>query len=311
MSTFVRKARYKGKKFLRKVFELGQYAGVDILPRRFYSEIPVIHRLRKTEHWKKPYSMIGVAGTDVDRQLDFVRDCCSAELVRHQQEFDVHGEACRRNGAGGFGPIEADFLFCFVARRRPRNILQIGCGVSTAVCLMAAEWAGYQPGITCIEPYPNAFLRSAAEEGKIELIPEKIELLDLDVGALMGEGDLFFVDSTHTLGPAGEVSRIILEMLPRLGRGVWAHFHDITFPYDYSPKILTSALNFWHESILLHAFLAYNPHFDIAASMSMLHYERAKELGACLPNYRPQGNEFGLPTTPGHFPTSTYLRKVD
>lgn len=310
MPRFTRRLKNSSKLLLRKVFELGQHAGVDLLPRRFYSEIPVIHELRKTTHWKKPFSMIGVAGTDPERQMSFVRSCCTEELIDHQRTAEIHEAACRTNGAGGFGPVESDFLFCFIARNRPGRVFQIGCGVSTAVILQAAEWAGYRPEITCVEPYPNAFLRGAAREGKIRLIPEKIELLDLDVGAVAGEGDLFFVDSTHTLGPAGEVSRIILEMLPRLPEGAWVHFHDITFPYDYSRKVLTTALNFWHESVLLHAFLAFNPQFEIAASLSMLHYERKEELKALLPNYRPQEDDFGLEASPGHFPASTYLRKV-
>ena len=310
MFTFVRKAKNKSKRILRKVFELGQYAGVDILPRRFYSEIPVIHELKRTSHWKKSYSMVGVSGTDPDQQLAFVRSCCTEDLIDYQRSTAIHEEACRRNGAGGFGSVEADFLFCFIAQKRPERVLQIGCGVSTAVILMSAEWAGYEPTITCIEPYPNAFLRGAAREGKIELIPEKVELLNLDVEAMVGEGDLFFVDSTHTLGPAGEVSRIILEMLPRLPKGAWGHFHDITFPYDYSRKLLTTALNFWHESVLLHAFLAFNPQYEIAASLSMLHYERKEEMKALLPNYRPQEDDFGLEASPGDFPASTYLRKV-
>ena len=310
MAEFARKVKNSSKSLLRKVFELGQHVGVDILPRRFYSEIPVIHELKRTEHWRKPYTMIGVAGADPERQMSLVRSCCTEDLIAHQRTAAIHERACRRNGADGFGPVESDFLFCFIARKRPQRILQIGCGVSTAVILDAFEWAGYRPEITCIEPYPNAFLREAAQEGLIQLIPEKVELLDLDVGELVGEGDLFFVDSTHTLGPAGEVSRIILEMLPRLSKGAWVHFHDITFPYDYSRKVLTKALNFWHESVLLHAFLAFNPQYEIAASLSMLHYERKEALQELLPNYRPQEDEFGLEASPGHFPASTYLRKV-
>jgi len=64
----------------------------------------------------------------------------------------------------------------------------------------------------------------------------------------LAAGDLFFVDSTHTLGPAGEATRIILEFLPRLRKDVLIHFHDIVFPYDYTPDILDGAMFFPHES---------------------------------------------------------------
>jgi hypothetical protein len=130
----------------------------------------------------------------------------------------------------------------------------------------------------------------------------QVDSLDNDV--------LFFVDSTHTLGPAGEVSRIILEMLPRLKTGARAHFHDIIFPYDYSRDLLSGALFFWHESVLLHAFLAYNDRFSVLASLSMLHYANPAALGRFLPNYRPAMNEEGLGISGGHFPSSTYLEVV-
>src|SRR5439155_14496382 len=129
---------------------------------------------------------------------------------------DIHTTACARNGEPGYGPVEADVLFAFVFTHRPRRIVQIGCGVSTAVCLLAASEAGYRPAITCIEPYSNSFLRSAAQAGEITLIPQPVETLDYSFLADLGAGDLFFVDSSHTLGPAGEVTRITLEMLPRL-----------------------------------------------------------------------------------------------
>ena len=164
----------------------------------------------------------------------------------------------QRNGEEGFGLVEADFLYAYVATRRPRQIFQIGCDVSTAVCLLAAEAAGYTPEVICVEPYPTPFLLEEAGARSITLLRTKVEFLQLNVIEDLGSDLLFFVDSSHALGPAGEVTRIILEMLPRLKAGACAHFHDITFPYDYNRHTLTSALFFQHERALLHAFLVCN-----------------------------------------------------
>ena len=54
----------------------------------------------------------------------------------------------------GDDEVEAEFLYCFIRAQRPKRIVQIGCGVSTAVCLLAARDEGYSPRIICIEPYP-------------------------------------------------------------------------------------------------------------------------------------------------------------
>ena len=88
------------------------------------------------------------------------------------------------------------------------------------------------------------------------------------------------------------------------------HFHDITFPYDYDRNTLDSALVFPHESILLHAFIAYNARFVLRASLSMLHYLAPVELAESLPNYEPAGNDNGLELSQGHFPSAAYLQVV-
>lgn len=292
------------------MFEVGQRCGIDVLPRRFYSEIPDVRALRHDAAWRRPYSMRGVHGAGVDEQLAFVASCCTPSAVAKLQEANVYAVACEQNGAAGYGPIEAAFLYCFVLARRPPRIFQVGSGVSTAVCLQAAEAAGYLPRITCVDPYPTAFLRRAAEAGRIGLIAARIQDLDPACVDTLSASDLLFVDSTHTLGPAGEVTRLILELLPRLADGVWVHFHDIAFPYDYTRRILTSELFFPHESALLHAFLAFNSRFRLAAALSMLHYACPSELQRLLPWYRPAGNDDGLETHPGHFPSSAYLHVV-
>jgi hypothetical protein len=301
----------EGLKILfRKIFELGQKLGVDLLPRHFYSEIPDISVLKCSDAWRNPYSMTGIAGISIQQQLEFVSECCPPQLSAAIQSKNILANGCERNGATGYGVIEADFLYAFVSTKKPKQIFQIGCGVSTAICLLAAKDAGYQPEIICVEPYPTPFLVRAHEQGEIRLIKEKAQDINLDLISGLSDNVLFFVDSTHTLGPAGEVSRIILEMLPRLKSGAWAHFHDIFFPYDYAPSILKSSLVFWHESVLLHAFLAYNNRFTVKVSLSMLHYAAPKQLAGHLANYQPAIHEQGLEVSSGHFPSSTYLRVI-
>jgi hypothetical protein len=305
-----RRIKNASKKALRSLFELGQRVGFDALPRHFYSEIPDLRQLRTSSEWKAPYSMTGVAGAEISSQLDFVKQCCTAEIMAGIGRQNIFQMASQSNGEEGFGAIEADFLYAFVRTQRPRQIFQIGCGVSTAVCLLAAHDAGYAPEVICVEPYPTDYLLREAEQNRITLIPQKAQSLDLHAIEALGDDLLFFVDSSHTLGPAGEVTRIVLEMLPRLKTGAWVHFHDIWFPYDYSRDILNGSLFFWHESPLLHAFLAHNSRFRLAASLSMLHYACPQSLAQYLPNYKPAQSVDGLSAGDGHYPCSAYLKVV-
>lgn len=297
------------KALLVKAFHLGQRFGVDILPRHFYSEIPSIPKLKQTDAWRYPYSMTAVQGVDLDSQLEFVKSAVSPTAAQYIAEHDIRAEASRENGELGYGPIESQMLFAFVATKRPQRIVQIGCGVSTAICIAAGKFAGYRPEITCVEPFPTDYLKRVAHSGDIKLIEQPVENIGVDFLQSLQAGDLFFVDSTHTLGPAGEVTRIITEMLPRVPVGCFVHFHDIFFPYDYSPRILVESMFFWHESALLHAFLCMNPSYRIAASLSMLHNARPAELQKAFPKYRPMAMSHGLGED-GDFPSSTYLEVV-
>jgi hypothetical protein len=295
------------KRAIRAIFELGQRFGVDVLPRHFYSEIPDMRRLRRESAWRRAYSLQGIAGSEHTPQLEFVRSTVTTEVRGRLGDKAIHDEACRRNGAIGFGKIEAEFLYAYVSTWKPSRIIQVGAGVSTAVCLAAATDARYRPRITCVDPFPTGFLRDLAKGGEIDLVAKPVQDLDASLVENLGPGDLFFVDSTHTLGPAGEVSWLILELLPRLRPGVRAHFHDVVFPYDYFPDTLSGALFFGHESVLLQAFLTLNPNWRIMASLSILHYRCAAELREIFAHYRPMTMSDGLCVQAGDFPSSIYL----
>jgi hypothetical protein len=257
--------------------------------------------------------MSGVNGGGAPGQLAWLQEVLRPDLVKKTLAGNVYAAACREQGEPGFGEIDAQALYCFVHHFRPRRIIQAGCGVSTALCLTAASDAGYRPSLVCIEPYPSAYLRRLADAGQITLRAEKIQDMGREIVDDLEEGDLFFVDSTHTLGPAGEVSRIVLEFLPRLRQGVMIHFHDISLPYDYSPFIFApheGSLFFPHETILLLAFLTMNPDFSILASLHLMHHKQSEGLQKLLPNYKPARHEDGLIVSPGHVPGSIYFKRI-
>ncbi len=144
------------------------------------------------------------------------------------------------------------------------------------------------------------------------LIEREAQDVPLEQLTALAEGDLLFIDSTHTVRVDGEVNLLVLEVLPRLAPGVWVHFHDIYFPYDYQRDILNPPLFFWTESTLVHAFLVGNRAVRIAASLSMLHYQAPLDVQQLVPRYAPEPNIDGLGSTrrAGHFPSSLYLQTV-
>lgn len=302
------------KKLLRILLEFLQPLGINILPSHFYSEVPCFRELRTNLSWKEQRSMFGINGVVLEEQLSFIQSCSSNQLIEYLKKGNIHKQACLMNYEQGFGVIEADFLFCFISTKKPKKIIQCGAGVSTAVILLASRESSQKPEILCIDPYPSKLLVELSSKQEITLISKKAQEVPLETLLNLNEGDLFFVDSTHAVKPGSEVNKIILEVLPRMKRNIYVHFHDIYFPYDYPRDLLCDCLFFSNESTLLQAFLTNNSKYKIEASLSMLHYFKSVELQKMLPNYIPQKDDYGLrmPKDNGlHFPSSIYLRTIE
>ena len=291
-------------------FRAGQRLGVDLLPRHFYSAVPDIRELQRSTHWRAPRSMVGVQGTDTASQLAFVASCCTPEIVERLRRNDVHAHAVAENGDMGYGPTEADFLYAVI--RPPPDASRAGrrgCLDRNHATRRAGWWlpdrSGLRGPLSDGVSAPRA-LREATPSDRREGPGGRLSQLT-DVG----ENGMLFLDSTHTVKVGSEVNRIVLEVLPRLARGTLVHFHDICFPYDYSPEVLRSTL-FWTESTLLHAFLAGNGRYTLRVALSMLHHAAPDRLKGYLPNYMPAPMDDGLeiPGTTGHFPSAAYLEVI-
>jgi hypothetical protein len=302
-----RRLKESGKRALRLAFEAGQHLGVDVLPRHFYSEIPDLRELRASDEWRRPRSLRGIAGVELEGQREFIRACATPDVLARLAGRDIHGEARAANATDGYGPIEASFLYCVIAARRPPRVVQVGAGVSTAVILAAAAEAGAELELTCVDPFPSAYLRELARAGRIELIAEPVQRADGDRLADVGPSGLLFVDSTHTVRPGGDVNHVVLELLPAITAPSLVHFHDIFLPYDYSPTLLESDLFFWSETALVTAFLTGNPAARVLAALSMVHRAAPEAIAAALPWYRPAQHAGGLQRSAGHFPSSLYF----
>jgi hypothetical protein len=238
--------------------------------------------------------------------------------ARFEPEYrgnSFYREAVHRGDGPGFGYIEAQVLHGVIRHFKPRQIIEVGSGVSTR-CSLAAAAMNEREGapkteIICIEPHPSLWLERAG----IRLIRSEVQGVGFEIFEALESGSLLFIDSSHTVKVGGDVNYLILEVLPRLRNGVLVHFHDIYLPYDYARDALTS-LEHPQETALLHAFLIGNRNVEILFSLSQLHYDRQESLLEVFPEYHPQSDSDGLceggygspEATGGHFPSSTYLR---
>ncbi|MBB1127435.1 class I SAM-dependent methyltransferase, partial [Thiospirillum jenense] len=121
-----------------------------------------------------------------------------------------------------------------------------------------------RPEITFIEPYPDRLL-SLLKDGdreQVRLIDKRIQDVPSEVLLALESGDLLFIDSSHVVKCDSDLHHLMFEILPRLQPGVFVHFHDVFYPFDYPSEWLTNGW-YWNENYFLRAFLSYNTEWRI------------------------------------------------
>ncbi|MHA1540432.1 MAG: class I SAM-dependent methyltransferase [Alphaproteobacteria bacterium] len=163
-------------------------------------------------------------------------------------------------------------LYSMIRYLKPQRIIEVGSGYSSCVTLDTNDLF-FNGQIKCefIEPFPNT-LRSVLSRDdfeKISLREEALQSIPLDYFQTLKENDILFIDSTHVSKTGSDVNYLFFEILPRLQKGVYIHFHDILYPFEY-PKTWVYEGRSWNEAYLLQSFLQYNVAFEIVFFNSFL-----------------------------------------
>ena len=160
---------------------------------------------------------------------------------------------------------DAIFLYSFLRYVNPRRIIEVGSGFSSAVMLDTVErFFPQQPEMTFIEPYPDGLRRllKSHDEGPTRIIERKVQDVPIDTFSSLRAGDLLFIDSTHVIKCGSDVQFLMFEVLPKLPTGVFVHFHDVFYPFEYPAEWLLKGI-YWNEDYFLRAFLSYNREWEI------------------------------------------------
>lgn len=299
------------------IHRLGLRVGLRIAPNHYYSPMINLDDLRAARScWAKRRHLTGIH-VDRDAQAVILREWC----LPYQDEYRDNATYIRATNdqyGPGYGPIEAQALHATLRTLKPRRIIEIGSGVSTACMLDALDRNdadGSPAALTCIEPHPSDAIRTRAKDGRITLIEKPVQGVDDACFDSLQAGDVLFVDSTHVVQTGSDVNHIVLEILPRLAEGVVIHFHDITLPYDHPPDALRSVFH-WQETALLRGWLTHNARVEILFCMSLLHHDAPEVLRVVFPGYNPMPLVDGLlpddaedfSSQSRHFPSSMWLR---
>jgi predicted O-methyltransferase YrrM len=260
-------------------------------PGHYYSPIPSADDVHNMDSHPFDHAPSEIFGVDMNEegQIGLLEQL---KQFYGQQPFSAEPSSGLRfyfeNGFYSYS--DAIFLHCMIRHLQPKRIIEIGSGFSSFVMLDTNEmFFDGQIRLTFIEPNDER-LRSRLTEKDLratEIISKRVQEVELARFDELAAGDILFVDSSHVAKAGSDVNRILFQILPRLSHGVFIHFHDMFYPFEY-PKDWLEEGRFWNEDYLLRAFLQYNSAFKIRLWNQFLggyHPEKLREtMPLCLKN---------------------------
>ncbi len=273
----------------------------------YYSPLSAVSDLKSTfDRWYRPSALRGV-----EYDLAQMKQTLSDLLSRYLSEFlEIPPyEQLQRAGFGpGYTAVDALTLYMMIRHVKPRRYIEVGSGLSTYYCSLAAARnaaEGEPLSITCIEPYPFEKLHTIPG---IDVIAKPVQEVPVSLFEQLHSNDVLFIDSSHILKIDGDVPFLYLEVLPTIAAGVFVHIHDVPFPYNvpYPAELWVFGQEWpmlWNEAMLVQAFLCMNKNFRVELSTPLLRHVDERFLKNAIPFYQ------SIEDNPNTF-SSLWLRRV-
>ena len=260
-------------------------------PGHFYSPIPALNDVRNDEQRifpPMPRELPGIALDEAQQlaMLDQLQAYYDSQPFRSEKVPNLR--YFFENPMYSYS--DAIFLHCMIRYARPRQVIEVGSGYSSCVILDTNE-VFFNNRITCtfVDPFTQV-LRTLLHEDdfrRIEILDCRLQDVTLDRFRSLEANDILFIDSTHVAKIGSDVNYIFAEILPVLRRGVYVHFHDIFYPFEYPKEWIYKGCA-WNEAYLLRAFLTFNQTYEIVLFNTFLecfHRERfVRTMPLCLKN---------------------------
>ena len=258
-------------------FEELQGRGWHVHPKSFYWPLNDLEFLRGNADLWAPKSVPQDIKWDLDTQLDLMRDLAAfaSELSDVPEQGGGKGRFAWDNGA--FGKVDALAYYGIVRKLEPNRVVEVGIGASSLLLKRAISANGRKTKVTLIEPYPR--WEMLGELPSDWTLHERIlQRADLKIFESLEAGDVLFYDGSHCVSTASDVNWMLFEILPRLSPGVWIHFHDIFWPFDYPAGWIFNEGLSWNEQYALQAFLMNNTAYRVKLALRMLNEERREAM---------------------------------
>jgi len=181
---------------------------------------------------------------------------------------------------------DAVVLYGLLRRFRPRRVIEVGSGFSSALMLDTVErHPELETELVFIEPFSARLSTLLRDVPRARYRVLDIMVQDVPLAEFSGleAGDFLFNDSSHVAKTGSDVNFLVFEVLPILRPGVIVHVHDILWPFEYPQRWVVELRWSWNEAYLLRAFLQFNTAFEIILFNSYVGERRRSFLEERMP----------------------------
>lgn len=245
-----------------------------------YPDIVEIHNNEK-ELFDRNKEVLDV-DFNLDRQLALLEEMERIELPGWPSEKDISIQTRYHYNNGWFEKGGADALYYMIRIIKPKTIIEVGSGYSTAVMLDVNElFMDNMIKIISVEPNADRLKSLLKPTDNIEIYENKVQEIPMGLIENLKENDILFIDSSHVSRMGSDVNYLLFEVLPRLKKGVYIHFHDIMYPFIY-PKEWIYEGRAYNEMYILRAFLMNNKEYSIQLFGDMLCQKYSEKISVRL-----------------------------
>lgn len=195
-----------------------------------------------------------------------------------------------------FGQSDASFLYLMLRHLKPKRIIEVGSGWSSALMLdINQQHPADAAQLTFVEPYPDRLNKAIkkSDTNNANIIVKGVQTVPASDFKKLQSGDVLFIDNSHVSKTGSDVNYLFLNILPQLNKGAYIHVHDIFYPFEYPLQWVAERRN-WNEVYVLHALLIGSDMFEVVMWSSYLSAQDKTKFEESVPTAKDFGGSIWL-----------------
>jgi hypothetical protein len=166
-------------------------------------------------------------------------------------------------------------LYCMIRDAKPKCVVEVGSGSSTAVIAAALQGNAAMDGRSCtftsIDPYVVPAIGASLDRRvTFKHLKQPVQSVGPELWQAIGPGDILFIDSSHVFKAGSDVEYEFTQVYPTLSTGALVHLHDVFLPRDYPLGWNVEQFRFWNEQQYLATMLDNSDRYEVVAGLAAL-----------------------------------------